>query len=65
MQPIKFDGMEFGPQEIEANREVLIHLRDNALRNGMFAWAVPLSHNIAILAAVIRLMREESNAKNR
>lgn len=64
MQPIKFDGMEFGPQEIVANREVLIQLRDSALKNGMFAWAVHLSHTIAILAVLAALMKEDSDAKN-
>lgn len=58
MDPIEFDGMTFGPAEIASNREVMIVLRDAALGAGNFDYAVPLSHNIAILAAVIERMQK-------
>lgn len=53
MKQIGFDGMAFGPDEIEANRQTLIQLRDVALQGGHMEYAVALSHTIAILAFVI------------
>lgn len=49
---IEFDGMVFGKAEIEDNRQHLIVLRDAALKENQFTYAVALSHTLAILAVV-------------
>lgn len=54
--PFKIDGMELGPEEIKQHREMLIILRDAALKANNFEYAVGLSHIIAILAILIQRM---------
>ncbi|AHC30546.1 hypothetical protein CC53_gp129 [Rhizobium phage vB_RleS_L338C] len=47
LEAIRGDG-EHGT--IKEHRDLLINLRDGALKGGHFEWAVPLSHTIAYLS---------------
>lgn len=49
MTTFEMDGMVFGRPEAEALREALIQLRDASVQQGNMAWAVNLSHGIALL----------------
>lgn len=46
---IYLDDMKFGKAEILANREHVIALRDSALKEDQFDWAVILSHTVGLL----------------
>jgi hypothetical protein len=59
MASIIFDGMEFGPEEIEDNRSSVIKLRDEALKQNSFGYAISLSHTIALLAELKRRVEAE------
>lgn len=45
-------------EEVIAMRETVIELRDGALKQNEFGWAVNLSHVIAVLALVIEVIEE-------
>lgn len=45
----RVEGVEYTPAAVENAREDLILLRDSALSNNHFEWAVLLSHIIAYL----------------
>ena len=46
---MRVDGVEYTPEAIQSAREEVIALRDYALRENYFEWAVLLSHVIAYL----------------
>lgn len=56
MKPIEFDGMVFDADALIANRQVMISIRDTALDTGNFAYAIAVSHTVAVLAKVIEDM---------
>ncbi len=49
-KPPEVDGVSFTPEAIEDIRGVVIELRDEALKQREFDYAVALSHAIAMLA---------------
>jgi hypothetical protein len=56
MKTLKAAEMNYGPDEVEDLRSSIIKLRGEALTQGDFKWAVILSHNIALLAAVKEML---------
>lgn len=50
------DGIPYDTDFCMRNREMLIVLRDAALKAGNFEFAVGLSHTIAIMANYIKLL---------
>ena len=53
------EGIDYSPEGIESAREELITLRDGALEQAEFLWAVILSHAIALLADYKELRTKE------
>lgn len=51
MRTLHAAEMEYGPEEILALREDVIQLRNEALKQSEFTWAVCLSHVIALMHA--------------
>lgn len=55
---ITIDGNPMSVDDVRANRENLIELRNTALAQAEMEWAVILSHSIAILAAVVDELKQ-------
>ena len=53
MKKINLGDATLTKADIEDNRNVIIKIRDEALKQARFDLAVPLSHTIAILAHVL------------
>lgn len=51
---IEFDNLKYGKEESEELREQMIVLRNGALEQADFGWAVTLSHVIAWMDVVIK-----------
>lgn len=49
MEPLVLDGITYTKDFLEDLRQTCIILRDSALKEGLFDYAVPLSHTIAAL----------------
>jgi len=49
LAPMELDGVTYTKEGIASVRKDMIDIRDEALRQNEFAWAVILSHNIALL----------------
>lgn len=49
-RPFEVDGVDYTPEGIRDLRKELIILRDEALAQNEFRWAVILSHTVVLLA---------------
>lgn len=58
MKKISIGDMVITKAVLVDNREKLIVLRDHALKEALFDWAVPLSHTIVVLSHVIEEYEE-------
>lgn len=54
-------GVDHSPEGIEALRQEIMSLRDDAIHSGEFGIGTVLSHNIALLAYLIVLVKKENN----
>jgi hypothetical protein len=61
---IEFDGMAYDRASSQELRSKLIELRDEALKQADFEWAVNLSHVIAWMACVIDIVYSEQEKDN-
>lgn len=55
---IPIEGVDTSVDGLTDHRDAIIELRNAALEQNAFSWAVLLSHNIAILAALISYLKE-------
>lgn len=49
----------FGPEEVMEHRKLIIELRDGALKQNDFQWAVILSVTVGLLNAFATLLKEQ------
>lgn len=61
--PKTTDGVTYDAAAIRDLRESVIEMRDAALANSAFDWAVSLSHVVAVLAHYADELDEKSNAE--
>jgi len=54
----RVDGVDYTPSGVEDIRQQVIILRDGAIKQSDFTWAVILSHTIAYLAEYADLLKE-------
>jgi hypothetical protein len=56
-EPTRVEGIDYSPETIEDARLELIVLRDSALKQAEFKWAVLLSHVIAYMSDYAEFLR--------
>lgn len=49
MKQVEINDTLYGPEEVHEHRELIIQLRDNALKQGNMEWALILSITVALL----------------
>lgn len=54
----------YGPEEVDDHREQIIELRDHALKNNQFEWAIILSITVALLATLSSELNSYKGSKN-
>jgi hypothetical protein len=64
MPKIEFDGMAYDRASSQELRSKVIELRDEALKQNDFEWAVNLSHVIAWMACAIDVIYPEQEKDN-
>jgi hypothetical protein len=57
----RVDGVEYTPEAVEDVREQLVELRNGALDQQEFTWAVLLSHAIAYLGSYKEVLEHGSS----
>jgi hypothetical protein len=55
---ITFADMTLAPEDVASLRQSIIELRDEALKQNDFQWAVTLSHVVAVLAWTMEAMND-------
>lgn len=58
LKPFEAGGQLYDKEALTEMRENIIQLRDAYLKGGDFTWSVILSHQVAILAHVIKEMED-------
>lgn len=57
---VRVAGIDYDADMIREHRNLVIELRDEALRQGDMTWAVNLSHTVALLAEFADLIEGET-----
>lgn len=57
----KVEGVDYSSQGIEDLRKDIIVIRDGALQQAAFHWAVALSHNLALLAYLKEMLERQAD----
>lgn len=52
MKKFSLDGMDYNKETVTELRQNAVELRDAALKQGIMAWAVALTHIIVVLGRV-------------
>lgn len=60
---VEIAGVIYDAAAIEAQREIVIQMRDASLEQGAMDWAVALSHTIALLAHMATMFKAELETK--